>query len=173
MEKPIFDFVEHNDNWVSVFEEEKELLADVFNDILIRIEHFGSTSIPDISAKPIIDIFVFVLNMENIEDYDASMISRGYESRGIQELSGCKVFVKKNKLNRATHKVNICKEGNQFSIGALLFRDYLRINKKTRIKYEKLKKELYQKHFNNQYAYGDGKQSFIKDTIEKAKLYFT
>ena len=111
--------------------------------------------------------------MDNIENYDASMISRGYESRDIQELSGCKVFVKKNKLNRATHKVNICKEGNQFSIGALLFRDYLRINKKTRNEYENLKKELFQKHFDDQCAYGDDKQSFIKDTIEKAKLYFT
>ena len=172
MEKFIIDFVEYDDNWVNMFEKEKELLVDIFNDILIKIEHFGSTSIPNISAKPIIDIFVFVSNIDNIEKYEEIMKSRGYESKGIQEFTDCNVFVKKNNLNKRSHKVNICKENNKFSIGALLFRDFLRIDKQTRVKYENLKKELLHKYPDDPYAYGDGKQAFIKETIEQAKSHF-
>ena len=62
MEKTV-NVVEYDENWVNLFNIEKEILSNVFSEILIRIEHFGSTSIHGMAAKPIIDIFVFVDNI--------------------------------------------------------------------------------------------------------------
>jgi len=118
--------VEHNSNWARMFEAEKEFLTDVFGDNLIRVEHFGSTSIPNLSAKPIIDIFVFVHDTSGINKYAMMMENHGYIFKGVQDLTNCTVFEKhKNESTTRTHKVNICEEANLFSVNALLFRDYL------------------------------------------------
>lgn len=165
--------IEYDSNWVKMFETEKEFLTDVFGDNLIRVEHFGSTSIPNLSAKPIIDIFVFVHYTSNINKYAMLMESHGYVFKGVQDLTNCTVFEKhKNESNARTHKVNICEENNPFSINALLFRDYLRINKDTRNKYENIKKELAKKYYDDSTAYANGKLNFIMEIIEEARRCF-
>ena len=167
------DFVEYDENWVKSFEIEKHILTDVFHDILIKVEHFGSTSVPGLSAKPIIDMFVFVCDNSDIDSYNDIMKSYGYEARGEQELTECMVFVKhKANSNTRTHKVNLCKENNEFSANALLFRDYLRIDKDAREKYQKLKKELARKYHDDPIAYGNGKRDCVAEILEEAKDYF-
>jgi len=165
--------VEHDSNWAKMFETEKELLTNVFSDNLIRVEHFGSTSILNLSAKPIIDIFVFVHDTSNMNKYAIFMESHGYAFKGVQDLTKCTVFDKyRNESNTRTHKVNICEESNAFSVNALLFRDYLRINKVICSKYENLKKELAKKHYDDSTAYASGKLNFILEIIEEAKRHF-
>lgn len=172
MEKHTVDLIEYDDNWVRMFEEEKTLLTSVFGDNIIKIEHFGSTSIFGMTAKPIIDIFIFVYDIDKIEQYNSIMESHGYSVRG-EEATGCKVFIKhKNNSIKRTHKVNICKEDNPFSRNALLFRDYLRINKDAFHKYKKLKIELSQRYHYDPIAYGEGKLDCVTEILDEAKIYF-
>jgi len=166
------DVVAYDENWPHLFMSEKKLLSDVFGDNVTRIEHFGSTSVPGLSAKPIIDIFVFVHDAENAERYNDTMKSCGYSARGV-ETTGCLVFNKyQDDLMTRTHKVNVCEEGNQFSTNALLFRDFLRINQEACHQYENLKKELSKKYRNDPIAYGDGKHDLVMEIIAEAQRYF-
>ena len=166
------DVVAYDENWPCLFLAEKELLTDIFGDNVVRIEHFGSTSVPGLAGKPIIDIFVIVHDAENTERCNETMKSHGYLVRG-EEPSGCKVFNKfTDDFCTRTHKVNVCDEGNQFSINALLFRDFLRINQEVCHQYENLKKELSRKYHNDPIAYGNGKHDFVMEIIEEAQRYF-
>ena len=163
--------VPYDTHWPILFEQASRVLTQVFAGRLIKIEHFGSTSVPGLAAKPVIDIFVFVHDTSNIEQYHDAMKRCGYQPKGKQERTNCYVFEKLSGPSR-THKVNVCTEDNKFSLGALLFRDYLRVDKRTCEEYQKLKKELAQKYYDDPPAYANGKLQFITKTIEQAKRYF-
>ena len=107
MEQRTMDVVTYDENWVRLFEVEKELIAGVFKDNIIRIEHFGSTSIPELSAKPIIDIMVFVYDINKVEQHNDEMKVHGYIAKGEHEMSGRRFFVKyKDDLLNHTHHVH-------------------------------------------------------------------
>ena len=167
---PKVEVVPYDENWEHLFEETKKILTDVFGGNLVKVEHFGSTSIPETAAKPIIDIFVFVRDTSDISKYDNMMRRYGYKPKGVQELTKCFVYEKHDENSgKRTQKVNVCKEDNAFSANALLFRDYLRENKEACAKYQKLKEELSQKYPDNLVAYGNGKLDFITKTIKEAR----
>lgn len=168
------DVVEYDRNWINLFEIEKALLTNIFKDNIIRIEHFGSTSIPELSAKPIIDIMVFVYDINKVEYYNDEMKFYGYKARGENGMVGRRYFVKyKDDLVNHTHHVHIYEENsNPFTDEALLFRDYLRINKDARLKYENTKKELSKKYYNEPLAYTDGKHDCVMEIMERARKHF-
>ena len=174
MSKRTMDIVEYDKNWMRLFEIEKELLSDIFKDNVIRIEHFGSTSIPGIAAKPIIDIMIFVYDINKIELYDDKMKELGYTPKGENGMTGRRYFVKyKEDLINHTHHVHIYEEGgNPFIYEAFLFRDYLRVNEAARKKYEKTKKELAKQFYFEPLAYTDGKNACVAEILEEAKYCF-
>ena len=168
------DVVEYDENWTRLFEIEKELLANAFGDNVIRIEHFGSTSVPGLAAKPIIDILVFVRDIEQVEQYNDLMQNHGYKAKGEHGMVGRRYFNKyrDDGVNK-THHVHIYEEGaNPFNADVLLFRDYLRINEDARKKYELVKKELSQKFYYQPKEYSDGKNDCVMEILAQARKYF-
>ena len=168
------DVVEHDLNWVRLFEIEKVLLTNVFGNNVVKIEHFGSTSIPGLAAKPIIDILVFVHSIEQVEQCNDLMQSYGYKAKGEHGMVGRRFFNKygDDGVNK-THHVHIYEEGaNPFIGEALLFRDFLRINAETCKKYERVKKELSQKYYHQPKEYTDGKTDCVMEILELAKAHF-
>jgi len=174
MTRRTMDIVEYDKNWVTLFEIEKELLADVFKNNIVRIEHFGSTSIPGLSSKPIIDIMVLVHDITKIEQYNDEMKRFGYTARGEHGMTGRRYFVKyKFDMLNHSHHVHIYQEhGNPFIGEALLFRDYLCVNKEAREKYETVKKELSKQFYYEPLAYTDGKHDCVAEILKEAKQYF-
>ena len=174
MARRTMDVVEYDKNWGTLFEIEKKLLADVFKNNIIKIEHFGSTSIPGLSAKPIIDIMVFVHDINEVEQHNDEMKRLGYTAKGENGMTGRRYFVKhKADTVNHSHHVHIYQEnGNPFIDEAFLFRDYLRVNKGAREKYDTVKKELSKQFYYEPLAYTDGKHDCVMEILEEAKRYF-
>ena len=76
------EVVSYNPNWREMYKEESEKIKNILNDIIIDIHHIGSTAIPGIKAKPVIDILVEVKNIEGVDQYNHKMKELGYEAMG-------------------------------------------------------------------------------------------
>ena len=73
---------EYDENWVRLFEDEALLLRGVFGDEIIKFEHFGSTSVRGLKAKPVIDMMCLVKDIEKIDTFNERMIALGYDAAG-------------------------------------------------------------------------------------------
>lgn len=78
----------YNENWNPMFQEESRKIKEIFADALIDIHHIGSTSVPGLKAKPIIDIMPVVRNIKVIDDFNVQMTKLGYECMGEFGMSG-------------------------------------------------------------------------------------
>lgn len=165
---------DYNPNWPNIYLIEKEKLQDILGRDLMSIHHIGSTAIPNIKAKPIIDILCVVKNIEGIERYHSAMQNLGYEGLGENGISSRRFFLKRNKnTQKRTHHVHIFDQRAQGQIERHLdFRDYLRENPKEARNYEALKEKLALWYPENRDKYTDGKEEFIREIERKGKLYF-
>lgn len=152
--------------WQRVFESEKEILKNIFQDLAIKIEHIGSTSIEDLSAKPIIDIAIAVNHLEKVENM-TDELSKHYTIKNSPEKEEILLIKENNQVTDCLiHVMNINSERYQNTI---LFRDYLRSHKNERKEYEQLKIHLATKYKNNREMYTKSKNNFIKEILIKAK----
>lgn len=169
-EKPtnrIIEVVPYNSLWENQFHEEAEKIRNIMKDEIIHIHHIGSTSIPGICAKPIVDMLVEVKDISKIGEYIDDMSELGYIARGEWGIVGRRYFIKG--LYERTHHVHVYQVGNPEIKRHLLFRDYLIEHPKEAKQYERLKKMLAVKYRHNAAGYMDGKDLFIKDIDRKAR----
>lgn len=158
----------YNENWKREFEEEKKNLREIFQDIAINIEHIGSTSIENISAKPILDIavaFKELSDFEKVKDYFIN--NKEYSVR--EENTPGEILVSKGTAECITHLIHIMKYDSERYKNTIIFRDYLKKNLEDKKEYEKLKQELAEKYNNNRKMYTASKHEFIQKILEKAK----
>ena len=165
--------VPYNPDWIMLFEHEKELIINVLGkELVFNIEHFGSTSVVGLAAKPTIDILVEV---SKINDEIKRHITRKLEVIGYGNMSNSEeekkmVFGKGYDLNvvcTQTYHLHIREMGDTPQ-NEIYFRDYLRQNSDARDEYAKLKYSLVEKHQFNREEYMQAKTEFIKKiTIKK------
>lgn len=176
--------------WKSLFEIEKRKLFKVINSKEIEIEHIGSTSIPDIYSKPVIDIMVGVKEEKQLDKCINKIISLGYTymqkyeiympfRRYFFKLKDPEVQLPKiigfndEDIDKGNHEdnfhIHLVKIDSDFWINQLLFRDYLRNNPKVKKEYENIKKSLAKKEWNSINDYAEAKSEFITKVLEKAK----
>jgi len=159
---------EYNLNWKNQFEEEKKNLEEIFKDIAITIEHIGSTSIEELSAKPIIDIAIGVSKLENFEKVRNKIITnKNYSIR--EENPEGEILVRKGTDDYTSYLIHVMEYESDRYKNTIIFRDYLRKNKEDKIKYENLKKELGIKYKDNREMYTASKNDFIQGILKKAK----
>lgn len=168
------DVVPYDENWTLLFEQEKEILQNIFGDKIIQIEHFGSTSVKGLSAKPIIDIMPLVQNIDEVDKFNEKMRQAGYDVRGEKGMPGRRYFVRFNSDNSGnhTHHIHFYQPDNQAAIDFLLFRDYIRVDEKARQEYGDLKLYLSKKFYKEPLAYTEGKTELVSKIMDKAKKYF-
>ncbi len=160
--------VDYNPLWVKKYEEESVLIKDILADNCIVTYHIGSTSVPGLAAKPIIDIMVVVRSLERVDCVAEAFSKIGYEYLGEFGIEGRR-YLRKGGDER-THQIHIFQMNDWSNIGRhLAFRDYMRTHEKERIEYAKLKIELAQKFPYDIDGYCDGKESFVRE-IEKVAL---
>lgn len=180
----------YNPEWKSLFEMEKRELIKVLNSKEIKIEHIGSTSIPDICSKPIIDIMIGVKKEKQLDKYINEIISLGYTyvqkyeiympyRRYFFKLNDPEVQLPKivgfndEDIDKGNHEdnfhIHMVKINSDFWINQLLFRNYLRNNPKAKKDYENLKKSLVKREWNSINDYAEAKSDFINEILEKAK----
>ncbi|WP_316571595.1 GrpB family protein [Neobacillus sp. YIM B06451] len=154
-----------NENWARMFEEESRFLKTVFGDVIINFEHFGSTSVPGLKAKPVIDMMAIVVEIEKVDSLNGEMAFLGYDVAGEWGIPGRRLF-RKGGENR-THHIHFYQYDNEQIHRHLIFRDYLRIHPEEAARYSVFKEGL-AKRFTKTSEYSQAKKSFVLDMERRA-----
>jgi GrpB-like predicted nucleotidyltransferase (UPF0157 family) len=155
-----------SENWEQMFRDESEFLTTIFGDIIIKFEHFGSTSVRGMKAKPVIDMMCIVKDINKVDSFNEKMESLGYDIAGEWGIEGRRLF-RKGGENR-THHIHFYQYDNPEIERHLIFRDYLRSNPVEAARYSHFKEELAQR-FDETSEYSLAKKSFVKE-MEKLAL---
>jgi len=157
---------DYNSLWPGMFETEAKKLRDVFGEELTVVHHIGSTSVPGLKAKPIIDIMPLVRNIEVVHKFDDKMIALDYEPMGEFGITERRYFRKGGDVQ--SYHVHVFELGSRGAERHLAFRDFLREHKDAALKYGELKATLANRFPHDIQAYIAGKNNFIKDLEQKA-----
>ena len=152
--------------WSRTFEAEAARIAAALGDEVIAVHHIGSTAIPGISAKPIVDLLVEVHRIEAVDDLSGAMAERGYEGWGENGLPGRRYFDRRG--DRHMCHVHVYGSGNPELERHLAFRDYMRAHPENANAYGRLKEDLARKYPRDIEAYMDGKDAFVKEMENRA-----
>lgn len=165
--------VPHDPAWSECFDREAESLAQLFRSNALSIEHIGSTAVPDLPAKPTIDILVVVAQGTRIPDYDSGMEKLGFECRGealdavVPGTPGRFYYPKLSGLDHIVH-VHICEDGHSQIRELIALRDFLRANKERAAQYGQLKLSLAARFEDDVVSYMRGKDVVAKEIISEA-----
>ncbi len=160
-DKEEIELVPHNPNWKHVFEAEKEALSSILKDTLIDVHHIGSTAIPGIHAKPIIDILPVVRDVHDVDRVSDAFEALGYEVKGEFGISGRRFFTKRTNGKR-TFNVHIFEKDHPAVDRHLHFRDYMLAHPEDAQAYSDIKKKLVTNCPNDLEKYCWGKNDFVK-----------
>ena len=154
----------YNPVWATDFVAEKVRLQRVFGGAAVAIEHVGSTAVPGLAAKPIIDIEVGLRHFEVWRGFIKPLESIGYTFMP-ERVNPDEVFMPKGPEERRTHYLHITWFGSSEWQKTLKFRDSLRANQTLRQEYEQLKQRLAQQFPDGRKAYSAAKANFIERII--------
>jgi len=154
------EIVSHNPIWERKFKEEAKKIKKIFEEIFVDIYHIGSTAVPTIKAKPIIDILAEVKDINKVDSYNKQMEKLGYVALGEYGIPKRRFFQKGG--NKRTHHVHIFEKGSPQIKRHIDFRDYLISHPKVAKEYSLLKEKLAKKYRYDIDKYQEGKEIFIK-----------
>lgn len=133
--------VPYDSAWPRAFEAEAARLRAALRDLALRIDHHGSTSVPALSAKPIIDIQVSVATLQPLSAYGARLDAIGYVHMPHEDDSFCPFFHRPRSWPHS-HHVHVVERGGREERRTLAFRDYLREHPAVAREYEDLKRTI-------------------------------
>jgi GrpB-like predicted nucleotidyltransferase (UPF0157 family) len=157
----LYTFTEYSPDWPAAFHQEAERIKALLGDELVRVHHIGSTSVPGLAAKPIIDLLPLVRDIARIDPLTPAMQAAGYKAWGEYGLAGRRYFTKDRGEHR-THNLHVYQADNPDIDRHLAFSAYLRSHEQARKDYEALKRQVYAAHPADIGAYNDGKDAWIK-----------
>jgi GrpB-like predicted nucleotidyltransferase (UPF0157 family) len=155
----------YDEAWPSLFLEEQTRIERALGPLVERIEHVGSTAVPGLTSKPIIDIMVGVRSLREADRCIEPLGRLSYEYRGEVGVPG-RLFFRKG--DPRTHHLHIAEVGGEFWVGHLAFRAYLRTHPQTAREYARLKHELADSFRADWTAYAEGKSAFILEVLRRA-----
>jgi GrpB-like predicted nucleotidyltransferase (UPF0157 family) len=164
----------YDPNWPKLFAAEAEFLRTKLpKKIVKRIEHFGSTAVPGLTAKPIIDLLVEVSSLEDTtKEVVPLLASHGYDYFWRTDVKvPYPFFIKRDQTGKRTHHIHMVEADSKWW-ERLYFRDYLRLFNDEAQRYEDLKRTLAEEYPNDRKGYTDGKTEFVVALTEKARRYF-
>jgi GrpB-like predicted nucleotidyltransferase (UPF0157 family) len=172
--------VPYDPTWPELFRLEKEhLLSCLPADLVRRVEHFGSTAVPGLAAKPVIDVLVEVADLEATRARIAPVLhAQGYDyfwrpTRGEDGPPFYAWFIKRDPASGTrTHHVHMVEACFVEHWDRLLFRDYLIAHPRLAREYQELKLRLAAAHPNDRVAYTEGKTGFIVRLTAEARRFF-
>ena len=161
--------VAYDPDWPSLFEEESARIKAALGGEIVTIDHVGSTAVPGLAAKPIVDIQVAVRSMIPRTAYAEPLGSIGYRGDIDPLRDEHEFFSREIDGERAFH-VQVCPAGSAWERRHLAFRDWLRTHGDDAATYERLKRRLADEHVNDIFTYVDGKTSFIREIERRASI---
>jgi GrpB-like predicted nucleotidyltransferase (UPF0157 family) len=152
--------------WPAQFVEERDRLLDLFPGRFAAIEHIGSTAVPGLAAKPIIDILAGVKSMTEADALLEPLCAHGYEtSAEFNATLPDQRWLMRHALGRRTHHLHLVVFGGEPWIHRLHFRDVLRADAAIAARYERLKRDLAAQYRHDREAYTHAKTAFIHDVL--------
>jgi GrpB-like predicted nucleotidyltransferase (UPF0157 family) len=161
----------YDSSWPQRFDLERERVASALGDIVIALHHIGSTAVPGIRAKPIIDLLLEVTDQAELDRCSSRMESLGYEAKGEFGIPGRRYFRRNDANGERTHQVHAFAFGSGEVLRHLAFRDYLIANPEIAESYGDLKQRLAASFPNDIEGYSNGKDRFMKEHEAKALLW--
>ncbi|AWE07648.1 hypothetical protein DCE79_09750 [Lysinibacillus sp. 2017] len=161
---------DYSAHWSQMFQIEAEFLKTIFGEEIIKCEHFGSTSVHGMKAKPVIDMMCIVKSIEKVDLFNNHMKDLGYDVAWEWGITGRRLF-RKGGENR-THHIHFYQLDNPEIKRHLIFRDYLRSHPQEVTKYSCFKEELAQRYDSTSH-YSPAKKRFVSDMEQKALNWFS
>jgi GrpB-like predicted nucleotidyltransferase (UPF0157 family) len=159
------EIVSYNPNWPTIFEQEAKILKKIFGALAIKIHHKGSTSVPNLMAKPIIDITIEVEDIAKVNQLNGDLSLIGYNAQGELGMPLRRFFTKGDPRS---HHLHVWDKDHDEVLKDLIFRDTLIQNLPTRSNYEKLKLQLAEQYRFEPDNYTMGKDGLIKEILHTA-----
>lgn len=167
LEKGIVRLIPYTPEWKRYFEQEKNALQEVLGSTILEIQHVGSTAIPGMPAKPIVDIAIAVADFEEARVCIPLIETLGYEYKGEFGIPRRHYFVKGEPRLFHIHMSEITSTEWQNHI---LFRDFLCRHPEDAREYAQLKQQLALRYPHDREAYLEGKAAFIEGVLAKCRI---
>ena len=164
--------VPHDPRWKMAFDDEAKAIEQAFGNTPVHLHHIGSTAIPGILAKPIIDLLGMVRTLAEADAKAPALEHLGYEVLGAYGIEGRRYFRKTDRSGTRTHHLHIFEEGSQHVERHLAFRDYLMAHPLVAQEYSSLKQRLTLGSKPTWEAYLGGKDPFVRRVEPQAVAWF-
>ena len=165
------EVVQYDRRWPFLFAEEAEWLREMLGEECLLVSHIGSTSVPGMWAKPIIDILLVVRELSAVDARSSSFVARGYEPLGEYGIPGRRFFPR-GKLRRS-HHLHCFAAGAHYEIERhLAVCAYLRKHADERVAYSALKRSLARQYPWDIEGYWSGKVDYVADLQSRALLWY-
>jgi GrpB-like predicted nucleotidyltransferase (UPF0157 family) len=164
-----FKLVRYQKDWVDHFNREADLLRSVLGDLVLRIEHIGSTSISGMAAKAIIDIMVAVPQLIRSSDLIKNLDEVGYTYKPFDTVPDRMYFSKESQPEIRTHHLNLAIEGSNQWNNQILFRDQLRKDKLLAVEYIQIKRDFADYYNKTKHVDVEWKSEFVAKVLKIAR----
>jgi GrpB-like predicted nucleotidyltransferase (UPF0157 family) len=169
--------VAYNPQWPLLFAELRQVLEAGLGTLALSIEHVGSTAVPGLAAKPIVDLDIVIASSDCLSDAIRALALLGYVHEGDLGVAGREVFARQGQdvpwdgTGRPwpQHHLYVCARDSAELARHVAFRDYLRQHSEVAAAYVQLKGQLAQQFSHDREAYTQGKRGFIEAILRRAK----
>jgi GrpB-like predicted nucleotidyltransferase (UPF0157 family) len=163
------DTVDYDPRWPARFAYYRDELADILGPVALRIDHIGSTAVPGLAAKDVVDLQVVVADETDQDSYRPGIESTGLVL-GYRDASVSWSFFRPAEGPRLRH-VHVTSAGSPRERIQLLFVEFLRGNDRVRDAYARLKRRLAVEYADDRLGYAEAKTAFIVDMLDRAERW--
>jgi GrpB-like predicted nucleotidyltransferase (UPF0157 family) len=161
----------YTSSWITDFKNIAYEISNGLNGLEYNIEHIGSTAVPNLASKPIIDIDIIFTEPSDFEKIKWRLEKLGYVHNGNQGIEEREVFKRNGKitseiLDSVKHHLYVCLINSKALNRHILFRDFLRKNDWARLKYQQMKYDLAEEAKQDKKKYADLKELNVNDFID-------
>ena len=162
--------VAYDSRWPARFEEERARILAAIGEMVVAVEHIGSTSVPGLAAKPTVDMMVALRDLSGVERTIAPLEAIGYTYKYVEDFGppGWHYFSRRDTSIDLGYHIHITEVGSDFWREHLAFRDFLRAHPETAAQYAEVKRGLAGEHGSDRIGYCSAKTDFILAIVHKA-----
>ena len=162
-----YDVIEYDPAWVGRFEREAATVRSVFGADALDIQHVGSTSVPGMAGKPLIDVSVTVADIADADRHAAGMVAAGYAEYGDLLGLGGRLFSREDGGHKLVN-VHVFTREHPHGAEMVAIRDFLRANPDEVCAYADLKRALFEKYPDDYAGYRREKDEYMKGVVARA-----
>ena len=166
MAEPVV-IVEYNPDWPRIFQSLSAPIVAALGELVAGVEHIGSTAVPGLAAKPIIDLDVLAPSRAEVPAVIERLATLGYLHSGDQGIRGREAFAPPPQL--PLHHLYVCAQGNREYQRHIAFRDHLRSHPQDAWAYAALKRSAACRFRDDRVAYTEAKTEFIAEILRRAQ----